>query len=107
MKMAYNNKNEVTEVLCDIEKNSRGDVIRVSSITNGDTKSYDIRNMYTGDDGELKFTSKGIRIKTEYIVEIISSILADVDDSTYDEVIERLNNLIKSDDSIDTEDTEE
>ena len=74
--MAYKAENETRVTLADINKNKRGDVIRVSSVeSSSGEKSYDIRNMYVTESGDLGFTSKGIRIKEDLIHDVIVSIM--------------------------------
>lgn len=94
--MAYNADNEVKQTLVDIEKNKRGDFIRVSKVTKKNNESdisYDIRNMYTTDEGEPGFTSKGIRVKNEMIPEIFNAILTDLDDDTFNKVVDIINKI--------------
>lgn len=70
--MAYNSDNEVREELASIQKNNRGEFIKVSKVTNknsGNT-NIDIRLWYTDDNDELKPTSKGVRFSTEVAQDI-------------------------------------
>lgn len=87
--MAYNNQNETTTVLLDIKKNDRGDYLRVSKIEKGDVTSFDIRNMYTNDDGELAFTQKGVRIKDEDMIDVAVAILTNIDDGFLEDIINK------------------
>lgn len=75
--MAYNADNEIREDLGLFDKNSRGDKVAVTKITNKKTGNvaYDIRNMYTNDDDEIKPTTKGIRLNSELVVEVVKSLL--------------------------------
>lgn len=87
--MAYNNQNETTTVLLDIKKNDRGDYLRVSKIEKGDVTSFDIRNMYTNDDGELAFTQKGVRIKDEDMIDVAVAILTSIDSGFLEDIINK------------------
>ena len=95
--MAYNNNDEVVNELLALEKNARGDIIRVASCTSasGDI-SYDIRNMYTKEDGTLGFTAKGIRIKSDLMKKVIVEIMRDLllhEKYNFDYIMEQLNNM--------------
>lgn len=72
--MAY--ENNVTEIIKDIEKGNRGDVIRVSKVTNktNGTISCDVR-MYYKDEGELKPTKKGVRVNAESAYELVEALV--------------------------------
>lgn len=75
--MAYNASNEERTELAVIQKNNRGDnivVVKIKNKTTG-TESVDIRNYYTDDDGELKPTSKGIRLNMELAAEVVKAVL--------------------------------
>lgn len=75
--MAYNAENDLRKELGLFGKNNRGDKIAVTKITNtksGDV-SYDIRNMYTTEDGEVRPTAKGVRIREELMDKIINVLL--------------------------------
>lgn len=87
--MAYNQKkNEVTEVLMDMTKNNRGDVVRVSKITSDTDVSYDIRNMFVAESGELQFTTKGVRLKEADMASIIIEVMKSLDTDTYNRIID-------------------
>ena len=93
--MAYNAEKEVRNTLLDINKNKRGDVIRLSSISveESDDKSYDIRNMYVREDGELGFTQKGIRLKSSDMVDIVIEVLKDLSTEDYNRVIKAIQDI--------------
>lgn len=87
--MAYSQKkNEVTEVLKDVTKNNRGDVVRVSKITSDTDVSYDIRNMFVAESGELQFTTKGVRLKETDMASIIIEVMKSLDTDTYNYIID-------------------
>lgn len=75
--MAYNANNEERKVLVDVEKNSRGEHIIGTLITNKNSgnQSLDIRQYYTNDEGSVLPTSKGVRVNTELAYELISGLL--------------------------------
>lgn len=102
--MAYKNSNEVQTVIKDIPKNDRGDLVRITKIeSQGKDTYYDIRNMYTDDSGEVRYTQKGVRLKTEMLCEIIPALMADFDPDSFNTVIEGINGSVTPDDSNDTE----
>lgn len=87
--MAYNQKkNEATEVLMDVTKNNRGDVVRISKITSDTDVSYDIRNMFVAESGELQFTTKGVRLKETDMASIIIEVMKSLDTDTYNRIID-------------------
>lgn len=75
--MAYGRSNEVQNVIATFDKNQRGDKIRVSRIdkTNYDSSFIDIRNMYTDEEGELRYTSRGVRFNSEIALDIILALV--------------------------------
>jgi len=75
--MAYNADNELRDDLGVYDKNSRGDKVAVTKITNKKTGNvaYDIRNMYTTDGGEVRPTQRGVRLNSELIVDVMQSLL--------------------------------
>ena len=75
--MAYNDSSEIKETVGEWEKNSRGDYIRVTNVTptNGKAGSVDIRNMYTNDDGDIKPTTKGIRVPKGMVGDVVVAML--------------------------------
>ena len=89
--MAYRNKNEKQTVIVDINKNDNGDVIRVTKIENDGDIGFDVRNMYTKDDGELGYTQKGVRMSKEVAVEMMLKIIDTFSTDEYNAFIEKLN----------------
>lgn len=73
--MAY--ENNETLVLADIQKGNRGDVIRISKITNkaNGNVSGDIRMYYENEDGELAPTKKGCRFNAESTYDIVAALV--------------------------------
>lgn len=95
MARTYNPDNETKVFLKDIEKNKRGDFIRVSAVINNQTgeKSYDIRNMYTTDSGEPGFTAKGVRLKSEMVKDVVCALMSDLDTEEYNQIISELDKI--------------
>lgn len=85
--MAYNASNEEKKTLVEVEKNSRGEYVIASLITNktSGNQSLDIRQYYTDKEGQVAPTSKGIRISTELALELIKGL---VDALEEDEVLD-------------------
>ena len=75
--MAYNQDNETRTQLLEIQKDNRGNYLRVAMIQkNGsDNRSLDIREFWTSDNDEILPTKKGVRIKDEQAVEIVKAML--------------------------------
>ena len=74
-----------------LDKNSRGDYIQVSSIE-GKMWAMDIRQMYTAADGEIKPTTKGVRVNEELVVDLLVECVNALPSDLYEELMERLNN---------------
>lgn len=91
--MAYDNKSEVREELAMLDRNNRGDKISVVKITDEskDKVSYDIRNMYTTDDDEVRFTQKGVRLSDELTVEVVGAILKSLDEDKRQDLLLLIN----------------
>jgi len=70
---------ETTKEFGLIEKDDRGDFIKVTRITPNDKnklESIDIRQWYTDKEtGELKPTAKGVRFNSETVVPVVKAIL--------------------------------
>lgn len=101
--MAYN-ANEKTVIIADIEKNSRGEVFRISRKIpekEGALECIDVRLFYTPDDGdELRPTQKGVRFNSEHAVDMVEAIIKAMSPSEREELFERLD----SDDADDGDD---
>ena len=73
--MAYN-KEEKKDNLLTLEKNQRGDYIKVDAVlpeSKEGLKSVDIRLWYTADDKEIKPTQKGVRINEEQLFDVVKA----------------------------------
>ena len=74
-----------------LDKNSRGDYIQVSSIE-GKMWAMDIRQMYTAADGEIRPTTKGVRVNEELVVDMLVECVNALPSDLYEELMERLDN---------------
>jgi hypothetical protein len=69
--MAYNNNEDRLEV-ASIQKNNRGDILKVAQITSSSgARSIDARMYYTSDSGEVLPTKKGIRVSDEMAGDVV------------------------------------
>ena len=80
--MAYNS-NDVQQLVDIIKPDSPVD-IRITKIldTEGNLKSIDIRQYYTDKAGEKAPTQKGVRIGSEYLTQLLTTLLDSVDIET-------------------------
>lgn len=86
--MAYSAKERQNEIGL-VRKNSRGEYIRVARVIPEDSKkleSLDIRLMYTAEDGSIKHTTKGIRVNSELLPEVVSLIIKGMSQEELDEL---------------------
>ena len=74
-----------------LDKNSRGDYIQVSSIE-GKMWAMDIRQMYTAANGEIRPTTKGVRVNEELVVDLLVECVKALPSDLYEELMERLDN---------------
>lgn len=74
--MAYDATKETTEEIASIEKNTRGEVIKLARVTNNASKmvQIDIRLFYTDPAGALKPTSKGVRVPEKIKLEMLKAL---------------------------------
>ena len=101
--MAYKSKETNDTIIADIQKNNRGDYIRVTRIEGKDDYSVDVRNMYTNNDGEICFTQKGVRMNSENVVEVVVAMLKALNDEDFESVL----NAFSNDDEDSNEDADE
>lgn len=76
--MAYDSSKETITELALVDKNDRGDKIKVSHITvKGKAGDFaDIRLMYTPEGAsEVRPTQKGVRFSTEILPEIVTALI--------------------------------
>ena len=104
--MAFKKYNE--KVVGSFELNARGDALNVTDLTadDGDHR-IDIRQMYTGTDGELHFTQKGVRFSDEILLDVMKSLVCTMneDDKTaLKQFIEDQDEYIGTDEPDDSED---
>lgn len=86
--MAYNSMNDETTVIAVIDKNTRGDKIRIAKIRNKNTgsESVDIRVMYTPEGStEVKPTQRGVRFNIELLGEITDALNSLIIEDTEDD----------------------
>ena len=96
MARSYDTTNQKEEMLKELWTNTRGDSVRVKSVTNtvsGDV-SVDIRRYYTDDNDEVKPTSKGIRLNTELIPDLIEVLASLLEYNEVEEVKEKLDDIL-------------
>lgn len=107
--MAYNADNEVKDVLAEIQKNNRGDFVIASKITNKNTGSVsvDIRQYYTNDADEVKPTSKGIRINTELLPELLAGLVKALEADEMIDLSEKLVSMVDGEGDDEEESSEE
>lgn len=95
--MAYNADNEVREELAKIQKNQRGEFIIASRIQNKNTGNVnvDIRQFYTGDEDDLKPTSKGVRFNIEMLPDMVEGLASALEENEILDLIDKLNEVAK------------
>lgn len=104
--MAFDN--EVQTELAMIQKNNRGNYIRVARIDNKVSGSVnaDIRMYYTDDNEELRPTQKGVRINSELLPDVLNALVKVLEVNEMMDLVDTLNELIENDGK-DLSDTEE
>lgn len=81
-------KKEKQEVIATLEKNRRGDMIRITKIENENYGTFvDIREMYTDDMEELRYTKKGLRFNSEMGLPVIMAIIDALGDDVIQDVL--------------------
>lgn len=103
--MAYNADNEVKEELAVVRKNNRGDHIVVQKVTSktSGSVSVDVRNYYTNDDEQLLPTSKGIRINSEVLPEVLQGVLQVLDVTEIEDIKNYIDGLLDDEDNTEDE----
>ena len=93
--MAYNADNEIREELAQVQKNSRGDYVIATKITNktSGSVSIDIRQYYTNDSDEVKATSKGVRFNAELLSDMLTGLVKALEVDEMDDLVETLKTL--------------
>lgn len=77
--MAYSAKSETIEVGM-VQRNSRGEYIKVSAVKSKDAgNDLDVRTYYTSDDNEILPTKKGIRVGSEIAPELLMLMVSGLD----------------------------
>lgn len=90
--MGYNASYDIKEVIDTFDKNSRGDKIRVSKVTNQgkNTVKVDVREMYTDLSGELQYGKVGIRLDSEIASDVIVAMLKALGQDTLQDILSRV-----------------
>lgn len=93
--MAYKAENEERIELANVAKNSRGDFVIASKITNKATGSVsiDIRQFYTNDKDEVCPSSKGVRFNAEVLLDLLTGLVEGLEVDEMDTLAERLGAL--------------
>ena len=101
--MAYNADNEIREELAQIQKNNRGEYVIATKITNktSGAVSVDIRQYYTNEADELKPTSKGIRINTELLPDLLNGLVRALEANEMMDLSDMLSDLVDGTDNSD------
>lgn len=96
--MAYDASKDQFVETAQVKKNARGDVVSVRKVSQDDfkTASIDVRLLEMGGNGELKFTSKGVRINSELGAELAIGILKCLDKAEVMDFMELANELTAS-----------
>jgi hypothetical protein len=107
--MAYNASNEERVELASVQKNSRGEYIKVAKITNKNTGSVsvDVRLFYTNDSDEVAPTSKGVRFNAELLVDIMSGLAKALESNEVYDLIDELQGIADDEDSDESDDFED
>jgi hypothetical protein len=102
--MAYNNSDER---LLELKKNNKGDYLVVAKITNNSTKevSADIRNYYTDKNDDVQPTTKGVRINSEMLPEVMEKLITIMEFDELQDLYEKIGQLLEDEEDI--EDIEE
>lgn len=94
--MAYDSSKEKNTELALLDKNDRGDKVRIAHITvKGSTTEYvDIRTMYTpeGSD-EVKPTSKGVRFSSDMLLDMVNALVTVLEPNEVEQLKETLAEL--------------
>lgn len=100
--MAYNAENFDEETIGSVElKNGNNVTVKKVTTKSSGEEAIDIRRMYTDDNGEVRPTSKGIRVSMECIPELLGYIVKALSrEALYDInniIVEEINNIDNSD----------
>ena len=94
--MAYNANNETQEELLVLPKNNRGDYIVVKKVTNNSNGaiSADVRNYYTNGEEQVMPTSKGIRINSELLLEVMTAMAKCLETNEIEDLKDKLDDIL-------------
>lgn len=86
--MAYYKKEKQT-IITTADKNMRGDKIRVTRVEREDRgRVYvDVRELYTDEDGELRYTTRGVRMESEIATEVIIAMIRALGEDTVQDIL--------------------
>ena len=90
--MSYNARDEVQTVITTVDRNNRGEKIRVTKIEkeSNNTTFLDIRTMYTTEDGEIRPTTRGVRMNMEIAHEIVAAMVEALGDEGKEDLRHKL-----------------
>lgn len=90
--MSYNARDEVQTVITTVDRNNRGEKIRVTKIEKerNNTTFLDIRTMYTTEDGEIRPTTRGVRMNMEIAHEIVAAMVEALGDDGKEDLRHKL-----------------
>ena len=84
--MAYDFNKEQETYKWIVDVNDRGDKICIRGIDTPRGSVVDIRRWYTDDTGELKPTSKGVRIADEQLMECLTALIVNLSEPEREEL---------------------
>lgn len=94
--MAYNASNETQEELAVIQKNQRGDYLVVKKVTSNvsGSVSADVRNYYTTGEGTVMPTSKGVRVNSELLLDVMVAMAKCLEVNEIEDLKDKLDELL-------------
>lgn len=82
-----------------VNKNNRGDIIRVSKAAEkSGGNSIDVRMYYTDDEDNVLPTKKGVRINSELAPEVLALMFEAMDSSAKEDFIEKIHDYLNEED---------
>lgn len=96
----YNKDNETRRELASVQKNNRGDFIKVAELTNNTSgnMSIDIRLFYTNDDDKVLPSPKGVRFSNEILLDVLKGLAKGLEMDEVFELKDALEEMIESED---------
>lgn len=77
-----------SKTIKDISTGGAGNIIRISKVTSGGKHSADIRRMYTDDNGDLQFISKGVRVGFDNLLDVVKALSTMLTSAEWDNLME-------------------